>query len=332
MIWDLRFRAMGTRAHLLVEGAPELLAPACHQVERLDRLWSRFVDDSDVSRLNRAGGSAVRVAPETGELLARAHEGWRMTGGLFDPTLLNEVVAAGYDRDFDEIRAGGGGPPPATAPARPAGGGYAVSLDTADRTASVAPGVGFDSGGIGKGLAADMVAESLLSEGAARAMVNLGGDLRAVGGPDRKPWKVGVDNPFDPSGPSALQLELSDRGLATTTSLVRRWRQGGEERHHLIDPRTGRPSESRLAAITVIAERGWQAEVLAKAAFLAPPSRALELLAENDATGLLFDLEGRIQPAPGVEPHLTDPPQKVAAISLKDRALDKARVRIPPRR
>jgi len=143
---------------------------------------------------------------------------------------------------------------------------------------------------------------------------------------------VGIDNPFDPSGPSALQLELADRGLATTTSLVRRWRQGGEERHHLIDPRTGRPSESQLAAVTVIAERGWQAKVLAKAAFLSPPNRALELLAENGATGLLFDLGGRIHLAADVEPHLTTPPQKVAAISLKDRALAKARIRIPPSR
>jgi thiamine biosynthesis lipoprotein len=177
-----------------------------------------------------------------------------------------------------------------------------------------------------------MVAESLLSEGAARAMVNLGGDLRAAGSPDGKPWKVGIDNPFDPSGPSALQLALADRGLATTTSLVRRWSQGGEERHHLIDPRTGRPSEGRLAAVTVIAARGWQAEVLAKAAFLSPPDRALELLAGNDATGLLFDLGGRIHLAPGVEPYLTAPARKVAAISLKDRALGKARIRIPPGR
>lgn len=72
MIWDLRFRAMGTRTHLLVDGPPELLPPACRQVDRLDRLWSRFVADSDVSRLNRAGDSAVPVEPETAELLARA--------------------------------------------------------------------------------------------------------------------------------------------------------------------------------------------------------------------------------------------------------------------
>lgn len=103
MIWNLRFRAMGTRAHLLVEGEPELLPPACRRIERLERLWSRFIADSEVSRLNGAGGAAVPVAPETAELLARAEEGWRMTEGQFDPTL-RELIAAGYDRDFDEVR------------------------------------------------------------------------------------------------------------------------------------------------------------------------------------------------------------------------------------
>lgn len=328
MVWDLRFRAMGTRAHLLVDGPPELLASACRQVERLDRLWSRFAADSDVSRLNEARGEAVRVEPETVELLARAHEGWRTTGGLFDPTLLNEVVAAGYDRDFDEVRAGGGGPAPATPPARPADG-YGVVLDADAGTASVAPEVGFDSGGIGKGLGADMVADRLLAEGAERAMVNLGGDLRAAGEAGDKRWKVGIDNPFDPKGPAALQLELADGGLATTTSLVRRWKQGGGARHHLIDPRSGRPAESRLASVTAIARRGWQAEVLAKAAFLSPPDRALALLSEHDATGFVVDLDGRIHPAPGLEPHLVVPLAKIASVSLRQRALAKTRIRLP---
>ena len=331
MTWDLRFGAMGTRAHLLVEGEPELLAPAARQVERLEQLWSRFIDGSDVSLLNRAGGAAVPVEPETAELLARAVEGWRMTGGLFDPTLLNEVIAAGYDRDFDEVKAGGGGPVPARMPTRPGGEELPLRLDPGASTASVAAEVGFDSGGIGKGLGADLVAERLLAEGAKRALVNLGGDLRALGGSEGKPWKVSVDNPFDPKGPPAVRLQIADRGLATSTSLIRRWQQGGAERHHLIDPRSGRPAEARLASVTVIAAHGWQAEALAKGAFLSTPEAALELLAENGATGLLVDLDGRIHPAPGLDPFLLTPPQKLAAAKLKERAMAKrARIRIPP--
>ena len=99
-----------------------------------------------------------------------------------------------------------------------------------------------------------------------------------------------------------MRLQIADRGLATSTSLVRRWRQGGEERHHLIDPRSGRPAEAQLASVTAIAAHGWQAEALAKGAFLSTPEDALQLLAANDATGLLVDLDGRIHPAPGPRP------------------------------
>ena len=329
MVWDLRFRAMGTRAHVLIEGPPELLPLACREIDRLDRLWSRFIADSDVSRLNGAGGSPVEVAPATVELIARAAEGWQITEGLFDPTLLNEVVAAGYDRDFDEVRATGGGPAPARAPLRPAAPGLPVLVDPASSRASVAVEVGFDSGGIGKGLGADLVADALRHEGATAAMVNLGGDLRAAGAPADGPWKVGLDNPFEPTAPPPVQLVLRDGALATSTSLVRRWRQHGEERHHLIDPRTGRPCESDVASVSVVADQGWRAEALAKAALLVGVERALPLLTANGATGLVVDWQGRIHPAPGLQPYLSMPERQLASITLKQQTVSRFQIRIP---
>jgi thiamine biosynthesis lipoprotein len=329
MVWDLRFRAMGTRAHVLIEGPPELLPLACHEIDRLERLWSRFIADSDVSRLNRAAGAPVEVEPVTIELITRAAEGWRITEGLFDPTFLNELVAAGYDRDFDDIRTDGGGQAPTAAPLRPLGPDLPVSVDAGSSTASVAAEVGFDSGGIGKGLGADLVAASLRREGASAAMVNLGGDLRAAGAPADGPWKVGLDNPFNPAGPSAVQLVLRDGALATSTSLVRRWRQHGEERHHLIDPRTGRPCESDVASVSVVADEGWRAEALSKAALLVGVERALPLLAANAATGLVVDWQGRIHPASGIQAYLSIPERQLASIVLKDQAVSRFQIRVP---
>jgi FAD:protein FMN transferase len=331
MVWDLRFRAMGTAAHVLIEGPPELLPLACREVDRLERLWSRFIADSDVSRLNRAAGAPIEVAPATLELIARAVEGWRITDGLFDPTLLNELVAAGYDRDFDDVRASGGGPAPAATPRRPEGAELPVTFDPGSSTASVAAEVGFDSGGIGKGLGADLVAEALRREGATAAMVNLGGDLRAAGGPADGAWKVGLDNPFNPAGPSAAELLLRDRALATSTSLVRRWQQHGEERHHLIDPRTGRPCESDVASVSVVAEHGWLAEVLAKAALLVGVERALPLLSSAGATGLVVDWQGRVHAAPGMQPYLSIPERQLASITLRERSVSRFQISIPAR-
>jgi thiamine biosynthesis lipoprotein len=329
MVWDLRFRAMGTRAHLLIEGPPELLPLACREIDRLERLWSRFIAESDVSRLNRAAGVPVEVAPATIELIARAAEGWRLTEGLFDPTLLNELVAAGYDRDFDDVRSGGGGPAPAAAPVRPSGREFPVWVETESSTASVAAEVGFDSGGIGKGLGADLVAAALRREGATAALVNLGGDLRALGAPADEPWRVDLDNPFEPAGPPAAELLLSDGALATSTSLVRRWLQQGVERHHLIDPRTGGPCESDVASVSVVADSGWRAEALAKAALLVGLDRGRSLLTANSATGLLIDWQGRVHPAPGIQAYLSVPERQLASIRLKDRAVSRFQIRIP---
>jgi thiamine biosynthesis lipoprotein len=331
MVWDLRFRAMGTRAHVLIEGPPELLPLACREIDRLEQLWSRFIAESDISRLNRAAGAPVEVDPATIELITRAVEGWQITDGLFDPTLLNELVAAGYDRDFDEVRSAGGGPAPAAVPRRPRSGGLSVSVDASSSAASVAAEVGFDSGGIGKGLGADMVAAALRRQGATAAMVNLGGDLCADGAPVDGPWKVELDNPFDPTGPSAVQLVLKDRALATSTSLVRRWQQQGQERHHLIDPRTGSPCESDVASVSVIAEHGWLAEALAKAALLAGVDRARSLIADNAATGLVVDWQGQIHPAPGIQPYLSIPEGELASITLRDRAPARFQISLPAR-
>ena len=331
MVWDLRFRAMGTRAHVLIEGPPELLPLACREIGRLDRLWSRFIAESDVSRLNRSAGAPIEVAPVTIELIARAAEGWRITEGLFDPTLLTELVAAGYDRDFDDVRANGGGAAPAAAPRRPSGPELPVSVDAKSSTALVAAGVGFDSGGIGKGLGADLVCAALRREGATAAVVNLGGDLRALSAPTGGPWKVGLDNPFDPAGPSPVQLVLRDRALATSTSLVRRWRQHGEERHHLIDPRTGRPCESDVASVSVIAEHGWLAEVLAKAALLVGLDGAVSLLAANAATGLLVDWRGRVHPVPGIQTYLAIRERQLASIALRPATVPRFQISLSAR-
>lgn len=130
-------------------------------------------------------------------------------------------------------------------------------------------GVGFDPGGIGKGLAADLVAEELRDLGAAGVCVNVGGDLRVLGAPpDGEAWRVMVESPWDREVPVA-QLRLQHGAVATSSRLRRRWaREDGTEVHHLVDPLTGTSASSPVLAATAVASEGWRAEVLAKAAFL----------------------------------------------------------------
>lgn len=301
---DLRFGAMGTRAHVLIEGAaPEHVALAMSRVRELDSRWSRFRPSSEISALNRARGAAVAVSADTVELVQRSIDAFALTGGAFDPSLHDAIVAAGYDRDLADLpdapHDGG-----ATAPPPPGGPGpHGLAVDPDARTAAAGP-RGIDSGGLGKGLAADLAVRDLLAAGASGALVNLGGDLRCSGTGPAGGWTVALDDPYDATARPIGRLSLEAGAVATSSQLVRRWYQGRRQRHHLLDPRTGAPSASDVAAVTVLAATGWEAEALAKAAFLAGAADALEVLAARGATGVVADLRGRIRVGAGLDGRL----------------------------
>ncbi|HET7489785.1 MAG TPA: FAD:protein FMN transferase [Acidimicrobiales bacterium] len=300
MAAETTFRAMGSEAHVVVVGGPPgLLDQALARVDELERRWSRFLPDSEVSSLNRAAGRPVVVSPDTAELVARAVDAWRISGGSFDPTVLEAVVGAGYDRSFDELEdRPAPGPPPAPAP-----GAGAIEVD--GTVVRLPPGTGFDPGGIGKGLAADLVAAGLLAAGACGACVNLGGDVRVAGtAPGGGPWTIAVEHPWQ-AEPLAL-VGAEDGAVATSTTLKRRWTFAGKARHHLIDPSTGAPSDTGLNLVTVVAGRAWVAEVLAKAVLLAGARNPFSVLQGTGAEALAVGDDGRVQWTPGLVAYLGD--------------------------
>jgi thiamine biosynthesis lipoprotein len=265
------FRAMGTEIELLVdaEDAGRALDTAEREFHRLEALLSRFRPDSELALLNDTG--SLRAGPDLVRVVELALGARARTGGRFDPTVHDALVAAGYDRSFELVLAGpgeggaaGGGRPAARADGD-------VSVE--DGRIRLAEGVRLDLGGIGKGYAAERAAELLATAGP--CLVNAGGDVATRGGS----WPVGVE-----TGAGTLTLELAgDGALATSGRDRRRWRRGGRELHHLIDPRTGEPAESDLLRVTVAAPDAIEAEVAAKALFLAGAERAA---AEADASGL----------------------------------------------
>jgi FAD:protein FMN transferase len=237
------FRAMGTEIELLVDAddAECALDAAEAEFHRLEAVLTRFRDDSELSRLNRDG--SLVAGPDLARVVALALDGRERTGGLFDPTVHDALVGAGYDRTFSELA---DGPPPLPAPAR-----GAVRID-GDRI-ELDPGVRLDLGGIGKGYAAERAAEILATAG--DCLVNAGGDIAIRGGS----WPIGVEH---------LTLELTAGGLATTGRDRRRWLRAGREQHHLIDPTTGAPAETDVLRVTVVASDAVEAEVAAKSLFL----------------------------------------------------------------
>ncbi len=293
---------MGTTAHVIVTGGdPALADRAVARLEQLETRWSRFRPDSEISRLNERPGVPVIVSPDTFLLVRRALDGWRLTDGRFDPTLLPEMRAAGYDRSFELIGAPGT-PAPSPGPGGRRGathdsgsGAARITLDPIVGAVQLDRGVELDPGGIGKGLAADLVVDLVLSAGALGALVNVGGDLRVAGAsPEGTGWTVAIDDPTDADRILGT-LALDAGAVASTWRTKRAWSAAdGTTHHHVIDPTTGTSAASGLAGVTVVAGSGWRAEVLAKAAFLAGARDGAALLEVNDAAGLLVTDDGTV--------------------------------------
>jgi FAD:protein FMN transferase len=270
-----QFRAMGADVELLLDAPPRsstdaALARAEDEFERLEQVMSRFRPDSELSRLNR-DGKLDPASPDLARVIELALDARESTGGLFDPTIHDALVAAGYDRSFDGLV---DGDRPARAPApTPAGGAVVVE----GLRIELGAGTRLDLGGIGKGYAVDRVCELLALAGP--CLVNAGGDLAVRGGA----WPVGVTDD--------VTLELADGAIATSGTDRRRWSCDGRPMHHLIDPATGHPAESDFVRVTVVAESAAEAEVLAKAVFLG---------AEVDVPSVLVLADGRTVLAGGL--------------------------------
>ena len=288
---------MGSDVHVIVVGGAARLADdARARIDQLEQRWSRFIPHSEVSRLNRHAGSTIGVSRDTVLLVERAAAAWRFSGGAFDPTVLGPVIRAGYDRSFEQIG------PSASDGCSPLGLG-AADIRVDGQTVRLPAGTGFDPGGIGKGLAADLVVSELLASGADGACVNLGGDIRVAGeAPAAGAWTVAVEHPS--SVAPIVRLGLCDGAVATSTTLRRAWRVAGTPRHHLIDPRSGLPSDTDLDLATVVAAEAWVAEALTKSVLLKGGAFAFDVVDGTAAEALAVDRAGHVSTTPGLAAYL----------------------------
>jgi thiamine biosynthesis lipoprotein len=281
-----RFACFGGSCSVSVTGtgAAGTAPVAVERVKRRLLEWhaqfSRFDRTSELSRLNRDPRECVPVSPMMARFVEAALAAAALTGGLVDPTLVDEVERAGYADDFrhrplsvpELLRAA------ATAqPARPSGaaGWRLVQVDRRRGTVTRPVGVRLDSGGIAKGLFGDVLA-SLLSWHEAFA-VESAGDVR-FGGTAGSVRAVRVTSPFDPGRP-LYSFELVSGAAATSGITKRSWRgQAGQAAHHLLDPATGQPAFTGVVQATALAPSGLEAEARAKAALLAGRGRSLDWL------------------------------------------------------
>ena len=271
MLASVDDRALGTGVRVVVTAAP-LLGAAKAAVDAtlldIDAACSRFREDSELTRLNARPGSETIVSPLLARALSEGLRGARLTHGDVDPTVGTALRLAGYDADFAALPRDGAA---LTLTVRPVPGWRTVHLNTVTRSVSFPPGVEIDLGATAKALAADLAAAAALAamRGDGGVLVSLGGDIALAGEPPPGGWDVQVsDDSNDLVDPAAERIVVQGGAVASSSTRVRRWRRGGVELHHIIDPRTGCPVDSPWRLATVVADTCVDANIASTAAIV----------------------------------------------------------------
>ncbi|TMK94255.1 MAG: FAD:protein FMN transferase [Actinobacteria bacterium] len=257
------FRAMGTNVAILADERtdPSVFLAATATVEaifvREESRFTRFREDSELSRVNRSAGHWIRVSDPFAEVVRQSLAGAAATHGLFDPTVLGALEAAGYDRDFAEIEYLEEPGPPG-----PVACGRWSEVRSSGSRVRLPEGVGLDFGGFVKGWTADLAAEAAVARGLGWALVNAGGDVRVAG--DAPQLEVGIEEPTA-ADEICSTVRISGGALATSSVTQRRW---GPGMHHLIDPRIGLPARGPVVQATAWAPTCAAAEISSKRALL----------------------------------------------------------------
>jgi thiamine biosynthesis lipoprotein len=285
------FRAMGTTISLLLpKNQSELGLKIVRSLfTEWEQTLSRFLPDSELSRLNQQSSILTPVSNLLYQVLTTALAAAEATHGVYDPTMHEQLVHLGYDRTFEDL------PPVILSgkdrpvfPGEPGGAWRGIRVGRQFQTITLPVGTKLDFGGIAKGMAVDAALQRLQQSGVESAMVNAGGDLAVIGLPPKTThWQLSI-----PGRQQSWTIPLRQGAMATSGIAHRHWRQDQNFRHHLLDPQTGLPAQNDLWSVTVVADRCEQAEIAAKVAFILGSRQGADFLAKHRIAGLLVRQDG----------------------------------------
>jgi len=266
------FRAMGSSINVWLDGHGTLYHVP-YQIEAYEACLSRFRPNSELNQLNQQVGEWVLVSSVLQDNLIAAHEAAQATDGLVTPLVLNALIMAGYDRDFDDL-------PTSYQSLAPIHLHHWQQIEIINNHVWLPDQI--DLGGTAKGWVAQTLAQEL-----GVALVDIGGDIFANG----KSWAIHITDPFNPSK-SFATVAIENQAIATSGTDYHRW---GKNRHHIIDPRTTLPAETDVLSATVIYPDAVLAEAFAKAVLLQGSHDGLAWLNnQEDAAGLVFRHDGSV--------------------------------------
>jgi thiamine biosynthesis lipoprotein len=264
------------------------------ELERIDRVASRFRPDSELSRLNAVAGRCATVSPDLLEAIDVALRMAEATDGLVDPTVGIAMVHLGYDCDFDDVRGGRDGDLPA---AGPVPGWRSVVLDAANSRVRLPPRTALDLGATAKALAADRAAADVARQLGCGVLVSLGGDAAVAGPAPDGGFAIAIADTCTSTSPDEA-VAVTSGGLASSGIGVRHWRLGASQVHHIVDPATGLPADTCWRTVSATAATCVEANAATTAAMVmgAP---AVDWLARAGIPARLVAHDGEVVRTPG---------------------------------
>lgn len=286
--------AMDTVMDLTVYGSEGDLSAAEKRIYELENLFSATKEESDIYHLNKLG--ETDISSDTADIIASALELCRMTDGALDISVYPAVRAWGFtsgeyrvptDDELDELKQLIG---------------YdRLQFDYEARHAALPEGFAIDLGSVAKGYAGDKICELLSERGVTSALLNLGGNVQALGTkPNGSMWRVAVQNPLGDG--SIGRLEISDEAIITAGNYIRFFEQDGVRYWHIIDPADAAPARSGLVSVSVVSQSGVFSDGISTALFVMGLEKAEEFWRENEGFEVIFVCDnGKIFITEGLE-------------------------------
>lgn len=256
--------------------------------QTMEQQFSRFLPESELSRVNRLAGTDVAVSARFIQVLHDALYYHEQTDGLFSPFLGSTLHHLGYRKTFETISQhtvkDAGSPETVLQP---------MTVDFDERLLNISPQNLLDFGGFVKGWSVEQIAGKVKQDGKTFGLIDAGGDLMAWSDHNSEPsWLVGIAHPYDDHSP-IVKLKLKvQTGIATSSSVKRRWHSGTAELHHIIDPRTHLPAQSDCVQVTVIGKTLVPCEVYAKCLMILGSEKGAEWL-KNKRADLAYIIVGK---------------------------------------
>ena len=280
--------------------------------EKYENMLSRTVEGSDIYRINHSCGQTVEVSEETAFLLEQALSYAALSGGKTDLTVAPLTVLWNFSgHSGDGANTGSSaGETQSRIPARDdivqtlAHVGYEKVVLEGNRVTLTDPDTQIDLGFIAKGFIADRLKEYLIGQGVENALINLGGNVAVIGSrPDKTPYKIGIQRPFDTENTAIAVLPVNDSSLVSSGIYERYFEENGKIYHHILDPATGYPTDNGLLSVTILSASSLEADALSTVCFCLGLEEGMQLIESLPDTEAIFITEDyELHPSSGIHP------------------------------